>query len=416
MQPGVAGGEHDATERSDPTTPTNNANNAPTEAAPVTAGSKYRQLQVYLYWLLEDEEMSSTPKLAKALGLFVMVCIAASVTAFCAASMPLCAYEEGTYTMLCDDVEEKVEPWHTIETFCIMVFTVEYVVKLWGCQATVGYCAFFKSKSNFIDLIAILPWYVDLIPKGEEGGDVGWLAVLRVVRLARVVRIFKTAKKLDGIQILMSTLVHSWSPLVMLFFFVVVCMILFSTLIYYLEQGTYSIERKQYIREDGSVSPFESIPHSCWWCLVTMTTVGYGDDVPVTTGGKALAMLTMFCGLVVLSLPITIIGANFDEQYRDHKREQEMKKRAQKVKANRGSAQGPAGGEDPAESEGVDLSAQMKDPGWMIKQTVQDMHVMLLQDVDSLMRRSEDDMKLRMMRILENARKDRERREREAAE
>ena len=142
-------------------------------------------------------------------------------------------------------------------------------------------------------------------------------------------------------------------------------------------QGEWDEYREQFVREDGSASPYESIPRSMWWCMVTMTTVGelpprsrrdcardatarshpprstqvgYGDDYPVTVPGQVVAIITMFCGrarlrrshrdctprlvrslhvcsvrsLIVLSLPITIIGANFDELYRD------MKKKAPK--------------------------------------------------------------------------------------
>ena len=57
-------------------------------------------------------------------------------------------------------------------------------------------------------------------------------------------------------------------------------------------------------------SPYDSIPTSFWWCLVTMTTVGYGDVVPTQPLGKILAAIVMIFGIVVIALPITVIGSN----------------------------------------------------------------------------------------------------------
>ena len=65
------------------------------------------------------------------------------------------------------------------------------------------------------------------------------------------------------------------------------------------------------------VTPFESIPTSFWWALVTMTTVGYGDMWPVYWYGKALGMIIMLSGILVIALPITVIGANFAEVYKE---------------------------------------------------------------------------------------------------
>lgn len=94
------------------------------------------------------------------------------------------------------------------------------------------------------------------------------------------------------------------------------CVVVFAALIFYAEQGEYYESCQCYLREDGSQSPFESILAAGWFCLVTMTTVGYGDHVPVTGAGKVVASMCMVCGLIVISLPITIIGANFDEEYK----------------------------------------------------------------------------------------------------
>ena len=69
------------------------------------------------------------------------------------------------------------------------------------------------------------------------------------------------------------------SALLMLFFFMAIFSVLFATLIYTAEPGDYDSTRNQWVREDGSASPFESIPASVWWAIITMATVGYGDDV-----------------------------------------------------------------------------------------------------------------------------------------
>jgi hypothetical protein len=135
--------------------------------------------------------------------------------------------------------------------------------------------------------------------------------------------------------VLASTLRKSASALLMLFLFMAIFSILFATLIFNFEGGSYDAIRMQYVRPDGSASPFESIPVSIWWTIVTMTTVGYGDQVPVTIAGQIIAVATMFCGLVVLSLPITIIGANFDEEYRLLKKQKQddMERKRQQPKA-----------------------------------------------------------------------------------
>ena len=74
-------------------------------------------------------------------------------------------------------------------------------------------------------------------------------------------------------------------------------------------------------------SPYQSIPESFWWCLVTMTTVGYGDIYPVSALGKLFCMMTAVAGLLVIALPISIVGSNFDEAMLRQKRQKRLEKK-----------------------------------------------------------------------------------------
>jgi len=121
----------------------------------------------------------------------------------------------------------------------------------------------------------------------------------------------------QGLLILAKTFKSSAAALIMLFLFMLIFSVLFATLIYTVEGGSYDEKRRQYVRADGSASPFESIPVAIWWTIVTMCTVGYGDQYPVTPVGKMVAIMTMFSGLIVLSLPITIIGSTFNVEYQN---------------------------------------------------------------------------------------------------
>ena len=153
------------------------------------------------------------------------------------------------------------------EAFCITWFTLEYVMRL---GSSPNKWKFLVSVLNIIDLIAILPFFITLLL--TEPGSLSSLAVLRCVRLVRVFRIFKLSRYSRGLQILGHTLKASLRELGLLFFFLVVGVILFSSAVYYAEFG-YEGENL-----------FESIPHSFWWAIITMTTVGYGDMAPKTLG------------------------------------------------------------------------------------------------------------------------------------
>eukprot|EP00929_Paragymnodinium_shiwhaense_P035030 TRINITY_DN18991_c0_g1_i1.p1 TRINITY_DN18991_c0_g1~~TRINITY_DN18991_c0_g1_i1.p1 ORF type:complete len:898 (+),score=174.63 TRINITY_DN18991_c0_g1_i1:82-2694(+) len=225
----------------------------------------------------------------------------------------------------------------SVETVCIMIFTVDYMVRVGFVHAvpdkhmsekwrrTLKYA---KQPLNVIDLLAILPWYINLVV-----GDIG---PVRVLRLARILRLFKAAKHHPGILMLGEVMVMSGLPLLILVFFNCIITVLFGALIYFAEGLTFTVDpeytaahadgspalypRGVYVRPDQSlegteVSPFRSIPYSCYWVLTTMTTVGYGDLSPTSQVGKAIGVATFYVGVIFLALPISVIVTNFEIVY-----------------------------------------------------------------------------------------------------
>ncbi|TKR68041.1 hypothetical protein L596_024089 [Steinernema carpocapsae] len=134
-------------------------------------------------------------------------------------------------------------------------------------------------------------------------GEVKTLAmVMRVVRVMRVTRIFKLARYSSGLKSFGMTVRTSLPELSMLTLFLLTAIIFFATLIYFAER-------------DEPNTTFKSIPDSCWWAVVTMTTVGYGDYCPKTVLGKMIASCASISGVLVLAFPITMIVENFSKNY-----------------------------------------------------------------------------------------------------
>ena len=72
-----------------------------------------------------------------------------------------------------------------------------------------------------------------------------------------------------------------------------------------------------YLEHEAQPEVFASIPHSMWWAMATLTTVGYGDMAPVTTAGRAFGGVVMVCGLGVFALPVGILASGFAAEIRD---------------------------------------------------------------------------------------------------
>ena len=163
---------------------------------------------------------------------------------------------------------------------------------------------------SIIDFVTIIPYYIELIIYVSQtpSKNISFLAVLRILRLLRVLRILRVARFLQGVRAVIRSLFESWRPFATMFFILLVGLFVMSTLEYYAEQMEETFHRKRQVwtydhhsLKPGVEGPFQSIPHTMWWGMVTMTTEGYGDNFPITPTGKLVAGVTMLVGIMVSS-------------------------------------------------------------------------------------------------------------------
>lgn len=242
---------------------------------------------------------------------------------------------------------EQRRIFNQVEIASIVIFTVDVGVRTLCCPMLLRFLCSFMT---WIDYAAILPYYVELGLSAAGGGgtDGQQTRIVRIVRLVRVVRVLKLFRRFARIRVVIVALNKSSDMLTLLIVLVFLFMAAFSTMIYYCERGTFLEAHGYYSRgmpfdticsDDvgrhppatpqvpfsttltcvPGETPFNSIPASAWWCVVTLLTIGYGDVVPFSPIGKVVASVCMVFGLLLLSLPISVIGTQFTQEWLEFK-------------------------------------------------------------------------------------------------
>lgn len=164
-------------------------------------------------------------------------------------------------------------------------FTIEYILRLSVSKKPVRYA---KSFFGIVDLLSILPTYLSLLIPGTH-----YLMVIRALRLLRIFRILKLARFTSAARVLITAMSASRYKIFVFLGVVMSCVLILGTCMYIVE---------------GEVQQgFSSIPRSMYWAIVTMTTVGYGDIVPLTTLGKFIASIMMLLGYAIIAVPTGIV-------------------------------------------------------------------------------------------------------------
>lgn len=177
---------------------------------------------------------------------------------------------------------------HVSEWVITIFFTIEYILRIISIKKPSTYIFSFY---GIIDLIAALPMYMAIFIPGSQ-----ILSVVRALRLLRLFRVLNLVQFTGQESHLKLAIRASRQKITVFIYFILIVSCLLGTLMYAVEKG-----------ESG----FKNIPDSIYWVIVTLTTVGYGDIVPITTVGKMIASLIMVMGYGIIAVPTGIVTAEY---------------------------------------------------------------------------------------------------------
>lgn len=183
------------------------------------------------------------------------------------------------------NIPAPARPWlHGFEIFCVVVFTIEYILR---AALARPHRRYILSFFGIIDLAAILPFYL------ASGFD---LRSIRAFRLLRLFRIFKLARYSRAVRRFHCALIIAREELVLYFVASMILLYLASVGIYYCEH-------------EAQPEAFSSVFDGIWWAIVTLTTVGYGDVYPITAGGRIFTFVVLVIGLGIVAVPAGLVAS-----------------------------------------------------------------------------------------------------------
>lgn len=267
-------------------------------------------------------------------------------------------------------------PWMAMaERICVWIFTLEIVLRIISAPqarrkllnhryiisiianeelpfsppmtACGRFATFTFSFEAICDILSVAPFWAELLLMvllADQTGQVQNFNLLRILKVTRVFRIFKLTRALNADlgqfneinDLLKKVMSNAFPAILMTILLIFMALFFFGTFVWFLERGEWvprgdpryedlvtgdrGSETGAFIRvsNDGlteELSPFDSVPGAFWWTLVTISTVGYGDQVPNSHLGKMVGGVAMLYGTVILGLPLFVVGATFGQEY-----------------------------------------------------------------------------------------------------
>lgn len=252
-------------------------------------GGWYDKIQGDVYTLLESR--ADTNRLRKAIIYFIAAMILLNVLVVILETVnPL--YLEFTPF------------FHLFDSITVVVFTIEYVLRIWCCvknplysSPVQGRIRYALSPLTLIDLIALTPFYLPLIIPIE-------FRLFRMLRFLRIFRVLRLGAYSDAFETFVDVLKSKKEEISITVIMTIIILILASSTLYMVEQ-------------DAQPEKFGSIPDAMWWAVVTLASVGYGDVVPITPLGKFFAAIVAISAIGLFAVPAGILAHGFtDSLYR----------------------------------------------------------------------------------------------------
>ena len=189
--------------------------------------------------------------------------------------------------------------FYRFETVAIAFFTVEYLVRIWCCTEGSPDLPTWRSRIRYvfsfyglIDLLATLPFYLHaLFPEAD----------LRFLRVVRMLRVLKLSHYNTALEDLFTAVMDERKSFLSTVYILSIATLVTSCLAYYAEH-------------EAQPDKFGSIPDTIWWSVITLTTVGYGDVVPITFFGKVIGIVTAISGVCTVALLTGIVANSFSNQ------------------------------------------------------------------------------------------------------
>jgi voltage-gated potassium channel len=258
----------------------------------------YKSTKHRIHRLLHPEVLGNE-RWDKFINIFIIVLIVLNVVAVMLETVP--GYHD-------EWAEQRF--FHYFDLFSVIIFTIEYFLRLWSSDHDPKYrhpiwgrLRYMLTPSALIDLLAFLPFYLVSVFAFD-------LRIIRLFRLLRFLRIFQLTAYLHSTRMIVNVFKKRSNELILSTILMIFLIIIASSAVYF-------AEHLHPINKDN----FTSIPASIWWAIVTLTTTGYGDMIPMTLAGKIASSIIMLSGVAIFALPAGIITAGFLDEFRGNNKQ-----------------------------------------------------------------------------------------------